>query len=174
MQRKHLRGASRIDPYGDRHVLFLTAFAPLAALLFTFYYNKTDGAKARNLRRAWASDDLSSLINFATEYLKPIAVTLESRKVSIGLVARTNEPDHDQGYITLLPYYSGYREHETLHLHITNRYDAVFKVIDDETSEINIEDLYIVLPLGKIVSAHIFNDAVYERVNRPQTPIESN
>lgn len=152
------------------HALLLGALTPTLSITYSLIYNKRKGAKNKNLRRAWEKDDFSSLLNYATQTLKPIAVTLESRKVYIGLVARTNEPDASCSHLTLLPYYSGYRDSETLHLSITNIYDSVFDYYknDGSEAEIPIEDMYIVLPLTAIVSSHIFNADVYESLNKNQ------
>lgn len=155
--------------YGNNHTLTLSILSPIAAFLFTIFYNLPKGRKNKNLKKAWEKDDLSSLIRYATsspEGPKPIAVTLESRKIYIGLVARTNEPDAENAHLTLLPLYSGYREESNLHLHITNIYESVFDYYADNSSTLNIKDLYIVIPISKMVSAHIFNHEIYDEINQ--------
>ena len=131
-----------------------------------YYLQQYRWEKEENTIEAWDKDDFSALINRATNELKPVAITLKSRKVYIGLVARTNEPDGHQSHITILPYYSGYRDEEKLHLHITNKYTWVFKYYSDSPPKgMNIEDFYIVIPLERILSAHIFNFEIYKQIN---------
>lgn len=158
---------SGIDIFNLPHDLLLTVMTPICAITYCLLYNSQEDIKSKNLKRAWDKDDFSSLLDYATQKLKPIAVTLESRKVYVGLVAVTNEPDSECSHLTLLPYYSGFRDKESLHLFITNKYNAVFDYFDSETeSGPPIEDLYIVIPLNRIVSSHIFNADVYDSLNK--------
>lgn len=158
---------SEVNLFDLPHDLLLTVFTPVCTVIYCLIYNSRTEIKSRNLRRAWGKDDFSALLDYATQTLKPIAATLESRKVYVGLVAITNEPDSECSHLTLLPYYSGFRDQESLHLSITNKYNAVFDYFEsDFDTELPIEDLYIVLPLNRIVSSHIFNADVYDSLNK--------
>lgn len=132
-------------------------------------YNGRRGVKARNLSRAWQKDDFSSLLDYATHSGKLISFTLDNRKVYIGLITRTNEPHWESSHVTLLPLYSGYREEEDLSLVIKNTYEEVFDYFEcrqsGRESSFTIEDFYIVIPLSKIASSHIFNPEIFHRVN---------
>src|SRR5690606_19877667 len=135
----------------------------------SWLYNRQPGVRARNLARAWQKDDFSSLLSYATHNEKLIAVTLCSRKVYIGLVARTNEPQWESAHITLLPFYSGYREEKVLRLEITNTYEEVFDYFSCQQSgkeaAFAVEDFYIVIPLSEIVSSHVFNPEIFQRIH---------
>lgn len=165
---------SEVDLFALPHDLVLTVSIPVCSVIYCLAYNSRTDIKSRNLKRAWGKDDFSALLDYATNTLKPIAVTLESRKVYVGLVAVTNEPDSECSHLTLLPYYSGFRDQESLHLFITNKYNAVFDYFEnDADSGPPIEDLYVVLPLNKIVSSHIFNADVYDSLNKTN-PLSNN
>lgn len=138
------------------------------ALLASRLYNRRPGVKAKNLSRAWQKDDFSSLLSYAIHNEKLVAVTLANRKVYIGLVARTNEPQWESAHVTLLPFYSGYREEKVLRLEITNTYDEVFDYFScqqsGEQSVFAVEDFYVVIPLSEIVSSHVFNPEIFQRI----------
>lgn len=146
-------------------VLVLSLMAPVLSSIMTFLYNKSPNSKNKNIHRVWEEDDLSALLSYATRNIKPIAITTSSRKVYIGYVARTNEPDRERSHITLLPLYSGYRDKDSLRLHVTIEYEEVFSYYENEVGEADVEDFYVVIPVSEIVSSHVFNPAIYHKVN---------
>ena len=152
----------------ENTMAFIGTFSPILSGLIAVLYNRIPGKKAKHLYQAWEGDDLSALLCYSTREFKPIAVTTISRKIYIGYVARTNEPG-EFSHITLLPLYSGYRDKDTLHLHITTEYTKVFDYYDPEkNNSTDIEDFMVVIPVSQIVSSHVFSADVYEKVNSHQ------
>lgn len=152
--------------YGPLHFIILSTLGPMLSLLVTGIYNSRPSTKNKNVRRAWEKDDLAAMLGAAVDSQKSIAISLDNRKVYIGLVARTNEPDYQHSSITILPLFSGYREEKTMKMIITNRYVEVFEYLEEDgPSSFPVEDFYIVLPVIRVSSCHIFNDEIYERLN---------
>ena len=104
-------------------------------------------------------DDFDSICFDALSQFKPIAITLESRKVYVGYVADGFEPKEGSS-LTLLPVYSGYREKDTLSFKLISAYDVVREFFHSD--RLGIEDYYIAFPRDKILSLHIFNDHLYK------------
>ena len=159
-----------LDHASSWELLFpvVSALNVLAAFLGAKIYNSREGVKYINIRRVWQKDDFSALLAYATSHSKLVAVTLRSRKVYVGLVARTNEPHWECSHITVLPFYSGFRRERDLKLQLTNRYEEVFDYFERESSEERqpdgIKDFYVVAPLSDIVSSHVFNPEIYKRL----------
>ncbi|NIV14317.1 MAG: hypothetical protein GWN62_24495 [Aliifodinibius sp.] len=68
-------------------------------------------------------------------------------------------------YISILPYFSGYRDTETKKLSLLTSYLDVYEKFDDlnkEDPNLCVEDFEIVIPVSEILSANIFNQKVYE------------
>mgnify|MGYP003149222041 FL=1 len=157
-------------------MLLLSILGPPISIVATYLYNAIPNSKNTNLHRAWSTDDFSSLIAYVTREILPIAITLENRKVYVGLVARSAEPQHDSAHITLLPLFSGHRDEHDLAMKLTNTYTEVFDVISDATEtdvEIDIESLknfYLIAPLDRIDIAHVFNYELYERISDQNLP----
>lgn len=157
-------------------VLLISALNIILSVLGAGIYNSLEGVKEKNLLRAWRKEDFSSLLAYAIKEKKLIAVTSSNRKVYIGLVARTNEPQWESSHITLLPLYSGFRREADLKLKISNRYEEVFDyfsstVDGDISSPYCIEDFYVVIPLSEITASHIFNPSIYNRLeDAPSLP----
>lgn len=141
-------------------------FAILFAMLYTLYINTKPGSKNRYLRKAVNKDDFSKLVFISLAQKKPLAITLESRKVYIGLVKRTDEP-LDYSHVSILPLYSGFRESESLELNITNRYSATFELFrKNDNKGFSESDLITVLPVQEIISTHIFDPKIYNNLQR--------
>lgn len=176
---------NRLIPFDDwfgaeiNRMLTLSIMGPIAATIATYVYNAFPNSKNTNMHRAWSTDDFSALVAYATREFLPIAITLENRKVYVGLIARTSEPQHDSAHITLLPLFSGHRDDRTLSMSLTNEYTEVFDVIENaikNDGQINIDSLkkfYLVAPLEKINIAHIFNYELYKRISDQSLPAQT-
>ncbi|MEC8810413.1 MAG: hypothetical protein VXY23_03775 [Pseudomonadota bacterium] len=134
----------------------------LLAVAYTFLYNGTLDSKAKNLRRAANKNDLSRLFLYCMDNTKLVTITLETRKIYIGLVQRSDEPI-DINHISILPLFSGYREKTNQALKITNDYGPVFyKLLDDSKDQVLTPmDFSVVVPVSRIVSAHIYDPVIY-------------
>ena len=94
------------------------------SLAATFVINRFPGIKERSLEKAWHRNDMDALCSEAIAGTKPVTVTLDTRKVYVGLVFDSLEPGKEAN-LTLLPLYSGYRNKDTLELHISRKYSSV-------------------------------------------------
>ncbi|WP_290502881.1 hypothetical protein [Alcanivorax sp.] len=150
----------------EHHIIILIVFSFVLSVLVTWGYNNQPDSKNKNMQRVWQKDDFSMLLSHATQQLKPISVTLENRKTYVGYVARTNEPDKETSHITLLPIFSGYRDEETLHLRLTNKYKVVFSHYLSSDNDTDPEDFYIVIPVNRIISSNIFSEKVYKKISK--------
>ncbi|MDO6747828.1 hypothetical protein [Gilvimarinus sp. 1_MG-2023] len=114
--------------------------------------------------RAWKNDDFDRICYEALNSLKPIAVTLESRKVYVGLITDTLAPDQERSHLTILPLHSGYRTKDELKFTLTRRYDVIFDYVldDNEDHPELLADFQIAIPRNIIQTIHIFNDYLYD------------
>ncbi len=71
----------------------------------------------------------------------------------------------DRKHMKLLPMVSGYRHPETRELVITRDYAEVYQqLMDEDSSELltHADDFQVVIPIGEIVTANLFDPDVYE------------
>lgn len=92
----------------------------------------------------------------------PVAITLDSGKVYIGLIFSVC-PDGSTARrnISILPYVSGYRKPDTKELEITTDYVKAISELDpDESPAVAFE---IVIPVERIISASPFDFVMYNK-----------
>lgn len=126
-------------------------------------YNKLPKVRTNALTRELKKNDFDATCLYASEAFKPIAVSLESRKVYVGMIIDTPAPESD--YLTFLPAYSGYRDDETLSFTLVNDYEKELERLMKGDENTHLQDLVITVPKGKILSLHIYNDHLYRRLN---------
>ncbi len=137
-----------------------TLLAYIALKLTNYFYDKV-----RAIENAW-KDDLSVLLHRAIEIDKPIQVTVDTRKVYVGQIFETIEPDEDSAYLTIIPLFSGHRTEDKLELAITHKYNKVFQMFKDRDPMV--EHYRLVIPKSRIVTCHIFDYEIYAQVaNQP-------
>jgi hypothetical protein len=103
------------------------------------------------------SGDLLALLHESMMRLRPVSVTLTSRKVYIGFVQAIPSLDPEKAYLRILPILSGYRERETLTFRITTRYAVAIQDAQDP------RDLLKVLRISSIESANLFDVDLYRK-----------
>lgn len=141
---------------------FMTLFL---GVCFTEIYNrKVPDSKEKALLKAWEQDDLENIIAHSVLKKMPFSVTLETKKVYVGFVARTIEPSDDKSHLSLIPIYSGFRRESDLGLELTHRYDSILKYLASKDPTRNHIEYTIVIPIERIVSANIFNEELYKDV----------
>jgi len=99
-----------------------------------------------------------------------VSVSLDNGKVYVGLVAAApNLAPHDT-YLSLTPFYSGYRHRETLQLVFTVDYLSAY-----EAHGFDPQRFRVVLPIANIRIASFFDQSVYTAfvVESEQAPGES-
>lgn len=90
----------------------------------------------------------------------PILFTMSDRKIYIGYIYKINTKNFN--IINILPYFSGYRDKDTLELHKVTPYHSVIEDIENSgENEVDFERFTIALPLREIVHAHL-HDFRYE------------
>lgn len=124
------------------------------------------------LWEAWQENDIELICAYAVVEFKPIAVTLDSKKVYVGIVSDTIEPSDQDSYLSILPLYSGFRD-EKQAFKLTHRYTSLIEILLGEGKEEQLEegrlDYAIAIPLERIVTIHIFNEDLYQEVSGHST-----
>ena len=112
-----------------------------------------------NLRVIERSNDfLEIMLLRALQESKQVSLTLKSGKVYIGFVIKLFDPVYERKYIILFPTMSGFRDKETLKLHITTDYYKVYlRIIKDGRDPKDLDDFEIVLPVSEIVTFKLFD-----------------
>lgn len=158
----------------ERDIFSLSTF--LLGILLVLIINKHDDIKEKSLIRVWSKNDIDSICSEAITEFKPISITLENNKVYIGLVYDSLEPEKE-GYLTILPLYSGYRAKETLELKLDKKYTSVYELIDSlerqRSSENDAEleklkDFRIVIPRERIITLNISANLLYKDLIDPE------
>lgn len=96
-------------------------------------------------------------------YKRLVMVTLDNNKVYVGYILRLTKPLLTQ-QLELIPIISGYRKEDTKKVEFTTPYIKVIsELIQNEDFDIIDEELLVVLPKDKIVTASRFYPKVYEK-----------
>ena len=105
-----------------------------------------------------SNDFLETMLERALRESKQISLTLNSGKVYVGFVSKMFDPSYERKYITLLPTMSGYRDKDTLKLHITTDYYKVYlRAIAGENVVERVNDLEVLLPVSDILTFKLFD-----------------
>ncbi|UZD66728.1 hypothetical protein [Marinobacter sp. AN1] len=122
------------------------------------------------LWEAWQENDIELICAYAVGEFKPVAVTLESKKVYVGIVADTIEPSDQDSYLSILPLYSGYRD-DSQAFKLNHKYVTLIEALLGEGKELSgtTLDYAIAIPLERIVTIHIFNEDLYQEVSGRST-----
>lgn len=105
---------------------------------------------------------LDRLFYRAAKQALPIAVTMRNRKVYVGFVVDAPNLYREKRYLGLLPLAGGYREPETLRFRLDTNYSELLQ------PEVDPEAHQIVLPIGEIDSANVFDPSTYARLRQRQ------
>ncbi len=99
---------------------------------------------------------LLRLLHSAAENEHPVAITLDNKKVYIGLVAAApNLAPHDT-HLAITPFFSGYRDKDTLELTLTVDYLKVY-----EANTLNPDDFRVVIATENVRMASLFDHTAY-------------
>ncbi len=150
------------------------------------------------LLQAVEEDEFESLLHRALSRASPVAFTMENKKVYVGFVVKTYEPNMLRKTIRLLPLMSGFRN-ESGKIEFTTFYDEAYRTVgiaslgDGETlaedavnhvveqdsegeTNLSLTDFEIVLPIDRVHSAGLFDINAYRHFQllaaRPRTPEE--
>lgn len=150
-----------------------TVTLSLSALSVLAYNLKSgpDGKK-KEFERAMRKNDFDRILFESMEHLHPIAISLDNRKVYVGLVFDAIEPDSDNSYLTIMPFLSGFRDKDTLSMKIQSTYEPVIDALlkrEGGKSEIDVDVLknyFMAFPRDTIASLHLYNDHLYQNVQK--------
>ena len=102
---------------------------------------------------------IEPLLDKAVERGMTVEISLKNRKSYIGYVIQNDVIGAIRADIAVVPIWSGYRQQDTNELEITTDYSSVvFGYINRD----RLEDFKIILPLSEVVSARLFDPAVYD------------
>lgn len=148
--------------------------------IITYSLNRIPRLKAACLVKAWERDDIDSICSEAITNFKLISISLDNRKVYIGLVFDSLEPDKE-GYLTILPFYSGHRDIENLEMVLVKKYTSVYNLLErlndqppgqeDEELESQLKDYRIVIPRERIATLNISANSLYKEMEEPSKQI---
>ncbi len=127
---------------------------PGIALIWNCFVD-TEEAKEIEIRKHGSS--LTKLLYRAQKENLLVSITLDTRKWYVGWVAESPNLDPQELYFRLLPFTSGYRDYNNLEAIRTNFYEDVLG-----HESMNLNDLYITLPLKDVKTANLFNENLYD------------
>ncbi len=127
----------------------------------------------------WSKDleelkKLNALLQFAVNALKQgrlVKISLKSRKVYMGIIAGEHFEHNDLEHITLIPYFSGHRDKDTLRLQLSRSYLDSYRQLDliprpedsPEQRQQRLEELNhfrLLIRLGEVESLSFFHEAL--------------
>ena len=124
-----------------------------------FYYNF--GTRSLELMEDILSDSpLDALLFEAFIDATPVLLSLESKKVYVGIVNNLGEPNENESpnqEISIIPILSGYRDDSYQIVQFTNYYDSTFYK--------NIDNFSVIIPQNQIITASKFDFDIYQEIN---------
>lgn len=169
---------------GSIALILLTSFLLPHVVYVIGFIIKCEDPKYRDKKvkeyhaNAIKNDELMLLLTYSISREMPIMFTLENGKVYVGWPNSEPNPTHDLSFIRILPYLSGYRDDKTHREKFTTDYEVILNIVinnDSKLSHLSLDDFRIILPVNKIISAHLFDLKAYiEFVNESNTEILNN
>ncbi len=133
--------------------------AMVASLVVNLIRDKTTSSGSAITRHG---DSLMKLFHGAQKEKKSVMLTLSDRKVYVGFVALDLNLKPEMPYVSILPTASGYREEDTLRVHLTVSYGDIYgEIAGGLRDDVAIDDFQVLVPTSMIVSARIFSLKVY-------------
>ena len=114
------------------------------------------GAEAQVKAVSRHGNHLLRLVHQASATEQPVSITLDNRKVYIGLVAAAPNLEPHDTFVSITPFFSGYRDDKTLELVLTVPYLKVYQDQDLDPGAFN-----VTLPISSIRIASLFDHTAY-------------
>ncbi len=114
---------------------------------------------------------LEIMFKISYDESEPLQITLNNNKVYIGYVELLFKPQHtESNYVTIIPLMSGYRD-GARKFHITTDYSKVYAhyIANGEIQSIGDLKVTLVIQVGEIISATLFNYDVFEQFSPSKT-----
>jgi hypothetical protein len=109
--------------------------------------------------------EMTKLLYSSMLSIKPVSITLESRKVYIGFVQGIPSLDPNKSFVRLLPIVSGYRDASTLDFTPTTPYKDA---LEEAEKHGRINDWIMVIPVSAIKTISLFDRAMYAKFFVPK------
>ena len=124
----------------------------------------------RGVRKAarYAGEDVELLILDSLRNGALVEVTLENRKVYIGMAVNSGVGKGPDADAAIFPYFSGHRDEKTLELQIDTSYEPIISQHVSRQAdgffdlEEQIERFRVVIPISRVVSARPFEQEVFD------------
>lgn len=124
------------------------------------------------LRELCKNEEIESLFLEAAATLTFVSITLDTRKTYIGIVLDVPVEETSLDSLAIIPFYSGYRDDNTLDLKITRSYYQHYRQAGLYGDNPDYKKLFfyrVVLPVNRIVSCSLFSQSVYQSLGN-QSP----
>ncbi|MYD93599.1 MAG: hypothetical protein F4Y02_07900 [Chloroflexi bacterium] len=105
-----------------------------------------------------AGDQISLIIDQAMLEGRFVELSLASGKSYVGSPIQGTFGHRDGGDVALIPIASGYRDNDSRNLVMTTNYAPA---IEDQLSDLALDDLKVAFPMRDIVSARLFDQELY-------------
>lgn len=111
-------------------------------------------------------DPLQMLLAKAVGETRQVKVNLLGGKIYVGFVMQPTEIKDRTDYLVLWPYFSGYRDQETLKAVITTDYGPIYEQIrqnpqDFPNFSVTVDDCQVVIPASEIQAISLFDPKVF-------------
>jgi hypothetical protein len=137
-------------------------------LIFALVVRRRPDAHTRLLFSAIKDREFELHVFTALEEQIPLMLTLENRKVYVGMPSDTfsfAEPDTDKKFIRLLPLKSGFRHSQNYGVEFTTDYlEALARYGDEKTLDAALratKNLEIVIPVRRIMTMQFFDEKIH-------------
>lgn len=163
----------------------------LFGFIFGLLLSKLPSASQKASKICSEEDSFRAKLYFASENMEAIQITLNNRKVYVGLIFSCSElEDPDAKYIKVTPILSGYRDEQSLVINFTNNYGEIYApIVDKVVSDIDkqcvshkykdknktvitanslakeLEPFNVVLPISCIMSLSNFEERIFKEIN---------
>jgi len=120
--------------------------------------------KFKYIEKAIENNEFEQLLHHSLLNATPVSVTMENRKVYVGLVIGTFNPEHQRKSIKILPLLSGYRDNDNLQITFNTHYISIYDSItekEESIKNVSIDNFEIILPNEKIHSLSRFDFETY-------------
>ncbi|AHG63172.1 hypothetical protein [Advenella mimigardefordensis] len=114
-------------------------------------------------------DAISDIVIYASSEVKPVKISLKSRKVYVGLIDREQFERIDSDNIVIIPYLSGHREKDSLKVEFDSNYIDVYQKnkiehfnTSGEPSNAKLADFRCVIRLNEVESISLFDLQYYQ------------
>ena len=155
----HILGPPNIPYLGTAFASF--AIGASAPFLLNLAIERTGFRTIPQIRLAAINrfgNQLLVLLHTAQTEEKLVALTLDNRKVYIGVVSAAPNLEPHDGFISIVPFLSGYRETAGLKLVLSVDYVSLYASKQAQPS-----DLRVVIPISSVRMASLFDPDIHEK-----------